>query len=132
MADDRGIPATFVHFADTPWADEQTGNAPQELVEAAQRSGARRKRMVTGQAGFFMNHSVMPAGFEVPPHTHSHDELIVVLAGGCTMLEGGPELVADDAMVLTAGHRYGFVCGPEGMTFLTIRTGEATTRLGAS
>jgi hypothetical protein len=30
-------------------------------------------------------------------------------------------------MVLRAGHRYGFTCGPEGMTFLTIRTAEAGT-----
>lgn len=132
MPDDRGIGATYVRFADTPWADERTTGAPAQLVAAAEQAGARRKRMVTGEAGFFMNHSVMPAGFEVPPHSHSHDELIVVLAGGCTMLEGGPELVADDAMVLRAGHRYGFVCGPDGMTFLTIRAGEATTRLGAS
>jgi quercetin dioxygenase-like cupin family protein len=132
MPDDRGIGATFVHFADTPWADEQTTGAPADLVAEAQKAGARRKRMVTGDAGFFMNHSVMPAGFEVPPHTHSHDELIVVVEGGCTMMDGGPDLVANDAMVLRAGHRYGFVCGPDGMTFLTMRTGEATTRLGQS
>jgi quercetin dioxygenase-like cupin family protein len=130
MPDDRGIGATFAHFAETPWADEQTTGAPAELVAAAQRSGAKRKRMVTGDAGFFMNHSVMPAGFEVPPHTHSHDELIVVIEGGCTLMDGGPDLVANDAVVLRAGQRYGFVCGPDGMTFLTIRTGEATVSLG--
>lgn len=121
--------ASFFHFDQIEWADESKGSAPAELVEAAQRTGARRKRMVTGQAGWFMNHSVMPAGFEVPMHAHSHDELIVVLAGGCTMLGGGPELRANDAMVLRAGHEYGFRCGSEGMTFLTIRGGDASTAL---
>lgn len=131
MPDDRGIGATFIHFGDTPWADEQATGAPAALVAEAQKAGARRKKLVTGQAGFFMNHSVMPAGFEVPPHTHSHDELIVVLTGGCTMLDGGPELHANDSMVLRGGHEYGFVCGSEGMTILTIRTGEATIKLAA-
>jgi quercetin dioxygenase-like cupin family protein len=131
MGNEETVGASYLRFAETPWADEQTTGAPAALVAEAQKAGARRKRMATGEAGFFMNHSVMPAGFEVPPHTHSHDELIVVVEGGCTMLEGGPSLVANDAMVLRGGHRYGFVCGPEGMTFLTIRTGESTIDLGA-
>jgi quercetin dioxygenase-like cupin family protein len=122
-------PATFLRFDDIPWADERAEGtapaAPAALVEAAERTGARRKRVLTGQAGFYMNHSELPAGFTVPMHSHDHDELIVVLAGGCTMLGGGPTLGANDSMVLRAGHTYGFACGPAGMTFLTIRTGEA-------
>jgi hypothetical protein len=65
----------------------------------------------------------------VPMHSHDHDELIVVLAGGCTMLGGGPTLGPKDSMVMRAGHTYGFTCGPEGMAFLTIRTAEAGTAL---
>jgi MFS family permease/quercetin dioxygenase-like cupin family protein len=123
-------PATFLHYDDIDWADELSApGAPRELVAAAQRVGARRKRMATGQGGFFMNHSVMPPGFPVPEHSHDHDELIVVLAGGCTMLGGGPTLRTHDAMVLRAGHRYGFTCGDEGMTFVTVRTGEAAVSL---
>jgi nitroreductase len=135
VSDER---ASFLHFDDIPWADERAGGggtapaAPAALVEAAERSGARRKRVVTGQAGFYMNHSEMPAGFTVPPHAHDRDELIVVLAGGCTMLDGGPSLGPSDSMVLRAGHTYGFTCGPAGMTFLTIRTGEAGTALQGS
>lgn len=121
--------ATFLVFDEIDWADEGQGKAPAELLAAAQRLGARRKRMATGQAGFFMNHSVMPAGFEVPRHSHDHDELIVVVAGGCTMLDGGPTLGPNDAMVLPAGHRYGFTCGPEGMTFVTVRTADAATTM---
>lgn len=122
--------ATFLRFDDIPWADERAGGtAPASLVEAAEQAGARRKRVATGQAGFYMNHSELPAGFTVPTHTHDHDELIVVLAGGCTMLGGGPTLGPRDAMVLRAGHAYGFTCGPAGMTFLTIRTADAGTAL---
>ena len=60
-------------------------------------------------------------------HTHDHHELIVILDGGCTMLGGGPSLTAGDSMVLVAGHEYGFTAGDDGMTFMTIRTGESST-----
>lgn len=123
-------PATFLRYDDIDWDDELSApGAPTELVAEARRAGARRKRMATGQGGFFMNHSVMPAGFTVPEHSHDHDELIVVIDGGCTLLGGGPTLLARDAMVLRAGHRYGFTCGDEGMTFLTIRNGNAQVTL---
>jgi quercetin dioxygenase-like cupin family protein len=125
-------PASFFVFDDIDWADERAGGAtaaPAALIAAAQRSGARRKRMVTGQAGYFMNHSVMPADFEVPMHSHDHNELIVVVAGGCTMLGDGQQLGPNDAMTFTAGHEYGFRCGAEGMAFLTIRTGESSVSM---
>lgn len=122
--------ATFLRFDEIAWADERAGGAvPASLVDAAERTGARRKRIATGQAGFHMNHSELPAGFTIPLHTHDHDELITILAGGCTMLDGGPALGPRDTMVLRAGHAYGFTCGPDGMTFLTIRTADAGTAL---
>jgi hypothetical protein len=57
--------------------------------------------------------------------------MIVVLDGDCTMLDGGPTLAAHDSMVLRGGSEYGFTAGPRGMTFLTIRTGAAATRLAS-
>ncbi len=106
------------------------GKAPPEaLVREAERTGARRKRMARGEAGFFMNHSELPPGFRVPPHTHDHDELIVVLAGGCRFDDGLAELGPDDAIVLRAHTQYGFTCGAGGMKFLTLRTGEASVDL---
>ena len=57
--------------------------------------------------------------------------MIVLLDGSCTMLDDGPTLAAHDSMVLLGGHEYGFTAGPDGMTFLTIRTGAAQTRLAA-
>ena len=58
-------------------------------------------------------------------HVPDHDELIVVLAGGCSFDDGLAELGANDSIVIYAGYRYGFTCGPDGMEFLTIRMGEA-------
>jgi quercetin dioxygenase-like cupin family protein len=121
--------ATYLHFEDIDWAAESVAATPRELIDAARASGARRKKMATGQAGFFMNHSVMPPGFTVPPHVHDHDELIVVIDGGCTILGGGPALTANDAVAIRAGHEYGFECGADGMRFVTIRTGEANVTL---
>ena len=98
---------------------------PRELVEQAKKTGARRKKLAKGEGGFFMNRSVLPAGFRVPPHHHDHDELMVVLEGGCSFDDGLAELGPNDSIVIRASYRYGFTCGPEGMEFLTIRTAEA-------
>ena len=109
-------------------ANAKAGTAPpRELVEQAKKTGARRKKLARGEGGFFMNRSVLPAGFRVPPHKHDHDELMVVLSGGCRFDDGLADLGPDDAIVIRASYRYGFTCGPEGMEFLTIRTGEAGT-----
>jgi len=126
--------AKLLRFAEIDW-DRPRENAPgarppEALVREAERTGARRKRIARGEAGFYMNHSCMPAGFRVPPHAHDHDELIVVLRGGCRFDDGLGELEPDDSIVIRAGTRYGFTCGSEGMDFLTIRTGEASVELG--
>ena len=123
--------AQFVTFDGVDWAVESAAATPAALLEAAAATGARRKRLIAGQSGFFMNYSTLPAGFTVPVHTHNHDELIVILSGGCTILEGGPTLGPKDTMAITANHAYGFQAGPDGMTFLTIRAGEASTDLTA-
>jgi quercetin dioxygenase-like cupin family protein len=120
--------ASYLLYDKIDWAIEGA-SAPAALVALAKETGARRKRMATGQSGFFMNHSEMPAGFTVPTHTHDHSELLVILEGGCTILDGGPTLAPNDAVVIEANHAYGFTCGPQGMKFLTIRNGEAGTAL---
>ena len=99
---------------------------PAELVKEAKRSGARRKKVVRGEAGFFMNRSVLPAGFAIPAHSHDHAELLVVLAGSMRFEDGSAELRADDAVAIEANTRYGFVAGDDGVEFLTIRAGEAS------
>ncbi len=101
---------------------------PAALVEQAKRTGARRKKIVRGEEGFFMNRSVLPSNFRVPEHSHDHSELLVVLRGGCKFDDIG-ELGPDDSIVIRANYRYGFTCGPDGMEFLTIRFGEARVSL---
>lgn len=102
---------------------------PRALVEQAKKTGARRKKLVQGEGGFFMNRSDLPAGFRVPPHRHNHDEMLVILKGGCEFDDGFASLGADDTIVIEANTRYGFTCGPDGMEFLTIRRGESATSL---
>ncbi|MBW2424923.1 MAG: cupin domain-containing protein [Deltaproteobacteria bacterium] len=135
MASNSGeaaAPAVF-KFSQIDWDDpsksSQPGKGPpEELVAKAKKSGAVRKKVVRGEGGFFMNRSSLPPGFRIPPHTHSHDELIVILKGGCELDGGLGELEANDSIVLHANYRYGFTCGSEGMEFLTIRIGEADTK----
>jgi quercetin dioxygenase-like cupin family protein len=120
----------ILHYAEIDWdrplATAKPGTAPPKaLVEQAKKTGARRKKLARGEGGFFMNRSVLPAGFRVPPHTHDHDELMVVLRGGCRFDDGIAELGPDDSIVIRASYRYGFTCGADGMEFLTIRTGDA-------
>ena len=122
-------PATFFLLEGVPWPDEATSGAPAALVAEAQRQGARRKFLARGEGGFHSQYAEFPPGYTVPMHSHDHDELIVVLAGGCTMLAGGPTLGASDSMVLPAGHEYGFTAGSDGMSFMTIRTGRSSTTL---
>ena len=125
---------TVLIYDEIEWDDvlktAKAGAAPpRALVDQAKRTGARRKKLAKGEGGFFMNRSVLPAGFRVPPHTHDHDELMVVLNGGCRFDDDVADLGPDDSIVIRASYRYGFTCGPEGMEFLTIRTADAGTSL---
>ncbi len=125
------VPPKVLLYQQIDWDNAaKSGVAPpKELVKAAKGTGARRKKLVCGEAGFFMNRSVLPPGFRVPPHSHDHNELLVVLRGGCRFDDGVGELGPDDTIAITGGFLYGFTCGDEGMEFLTIRTGEASVDL---
>ena len=122
---DNGV--QFFQVDQIEWPDEQPASAPKELVEEAKRLGARRKFLAQGDGGFYSQLSEFPAGYTVPMHSHDHNEMIVILDGGCTMLDDGPTLKAGDSMVLIAGFEYGFAADRDGMTFITIRTGAAST-----
>ena len=122
--------SSYFQLDEIEWPDEAgAADAPRELVEEAKRRGARRKFLARGEGGFHSQYSTLPDGYTIPLHSHDHDELIVLLAGSCTMLDGGPALKAHDSMVLRAGHEYGFTAGSDGMTFMTIRTGAADVTL---
>ena len=126
-------PPVIHHWEELPWDDPLSSlsadqKAEMALVEKARASGTRRKKIVRGQAGFFMNRSVMTSGFRVPIHSHDHNELLVVITGGCEFDDVGT-LGPGDSITIHAGTEYGFTCGPDGMDFLTIRRGEASVDL---
>ena len=96
-------------------------------MEEAKRLGARRKYLAQGDGGFYSQLSEFPAGYTVPMHSHDHNEMIVILDGGCTMLGDGPTLQGRRLDGADRGYEYGFTADADGMTFLTIRTGAAAT-----
>lgn len=136
MADEKPAPEPAVIFDyaqlewDKPLESSKPGAAPPaELVAQAKKAGARRKKIVRGEGGFFMNRSMFPPGYRVPKHHHNYTEMLIVLRGGCVFDEDFGAANADDTVVIPARNRYAFTCGPEGMEFLTIRLGEASTEL---
>lgn len=132
---DRWKPVIF-RFEDLPWVNERAeSNASPEMIEAGERLGARRKRLAQGEGGFYHQYTEMPAGFQVPLHSHDHDELLMVLSGSCRVWpdvgEESVELGPRDSVALAAGHPYRFLCGPEGMEFYVVRRGKASATMTA-
>ncbi len=100
-----------------------------KMIASADATGMMRKKILRGEAGFFMNRSYFPPGFVVPEHSHSHSEFFMVLAGGCTF-DDGIVLGANDTIVINAHYRYGFTMGDEGMDFITVRVADAAVTMG--
>lgn len=98
------------------------------LAERGIAAGARRSRLTTGQLGFHSALNELPAGFEVPPHSHDVSELFVVLAGDCTVADG-TKLSAGDFAAIPAGLEYGFRVGEDGLRFVVVRADDAHTSL---
>ncbi len=121
--------AIYHPLAELPW--ENPKNAPAELQELASKAaavGARRAQVTTGAIGFHSQLSELPAGYEIPAHTHSAAELMVVLAGGC-QVENGPALVAGDIAEIPSGSEYGFTAGADGIRFLVVRPEASVTNI---
>jgi quercetin dioxygenase-like cupin family protein len=125
---------TIFQLDQVEWVNERKEDnpAPEQMIAAAERSGARRKRLAAGESGYYSQYTTMPAGFEVPSHSHTHDELFIVLSGGCRLSTDGKEvdLRARDSAALAAGHPYGFVVGDEGIEFMVVRPGDAQSNFG--
>ncbi|MDH4169149.1 MAG: cupin domain-containing protein [Acidimicrobiia bacterium] len=98
------------------------------LAARADAAGARRSRLTRGEHGFHVHISEMPRGFDVPPHTHSVGELMVILDGSIDVSDG-TRLGAGDTAIIPADHRYGFTVGDAGVRFLVARTEDAATNL---
>ncbi len=117
----------FRHLDDLIW--ETAADQKAEVASLAARAdavGARRSRLTRGEHGFHSHISEMPPGFEVPPHTHSISELMVILDGSIEVSDG-THLGAGDTAIIPADHLYGFTVGPDGVRFLVARTEDAAT-----
>jgi anti-sigma factor ChrR (cupin superfamily) len=119
--------AIYHHLASLPW--ENPKNAPahlQELAAKAAGTGARRAPIPCDAINLYSQISELPAGYEIPPHTHGAHELMVVLAGSAQVMNG-PELLAGDITEIPAGTEYGFVAGDDGIRFLVVRPEASVT-----
>ena len=125
--------ASIAKFDALSWT---TPNLPPDLSPELreQAMAVQRKGLAAGEGGFFASHVVMPPGQVTVPHSHDHSELVVILAGSMAFDGGdGPtELVEHDAATISAGQVYGFTVGPEGVSFLLVRTGRAVSSIAAS
>ncbi|MFT5201785.1 MAG: quercetin dioxygenase-like cupin family protein [Candidatus Aldehydirespiratoraceae bacterium] len=120
------------HLATLEWetkADQKAEVAA--LAAQADNVGARRSRLTTGQHGFHSHISEMPAGFDVPPHTHNISEHMTILAGSLNVSDG-TVLATGDTVVIPANHLYGFTVGDEGVRFLVVRAADAATDFNAN
>jgi len=111
-------------FDDTEWhVPVSPGTDPDEAAEAG-RKGAARKFLAQGDGGFYSQVVRLPSGFEAPEHSHDHAEIFMVLEGSCRF--DGESMGRFDMAVVAADEPYGFVAGPEGLSFLVVRQGAAT------
>lgn len=121
----------FRHLAELEWETAKDQKAEVAALAAkADDVGARRSRLTTGQHGFHSHISEMPPGFEVPAHTHSISELMVILDGSIDVSDG-THLGTGDTAIIPADHLYGFTVGSEGVRFLVARAADAATDFNA-
>jgi len=119
----------YRHLDSLEWeTPRETRPEVRALAEQGIAAGAQRSRLTTGQMGFHSALNEMPAGFEVPPHSHDIAELFVVLSGSCTVADG-TLLAAGDVAAIPAGMEYGFRVGDEGLRFVVVRSEDARTTL---
>ncbi|MEL7210065.1 MAG: cupin domain-containing protein, partial [Actinomycetota bacterium] len=122
-------PGSVPVLVEAPW--EQRGSTPEKLRAIADQAGgggARRAQVTAGELGLHTQLSEMPAGFVVPPHSHSAHELMIVIDGGCTV-DDGPVLTAGDMVEFPGGTEYGFTVGDEGIRFVVVRPEASVTTL---
>jgi quercetin dioxygenase-like cupin family protein len=108
---------TVFKYHERPWRDLTADYG-------APSGGRLTKVVVEGECGFFVSSSTLAAGTRIEPHSHTADELMVVLEGGCT-LDDGQQVAADDWVVVPAGQVYGFTVGGDGMRFAVVRNEKA-------
>jgi quercetin dioxygenase-like cupin family protein len=117
------IPRRIYRFDEAEWhVPVSPGTDPDHAAEAG-RKGAARKFLAQGESGFYSQVVRLPAGFEAPAHSHDHAEIFMVLEGSCRF--DGEPMGRFDMAVVAANEPYGFVAGPDGLSFLVVRQGAA-------
>jgi Cupin domain len=111
-------------FDDIEWHVPIAPGTDLDAAAEAGRRGAARKFLAQGDGGFYTQVVRMPAGFEAPLHSHDHEEVFMVLEGSCRF--DGEPMGRFDMTVVAANEPYGFVAGPDGLSFLVVRRGEAS------
>ena len=111
-------------FDDIEWHVPVSPGTDPESAAAAGEQGAARKFLAQGDGGFYTQVVRIPAWFEAPVHSHDHEEVFMVLEGSCRF--DGEPMARFDLTVVSANEPYGFVAGPDGLSFLVVRRGAAT------
>jgi quercetin dioxygenase-like cupin family protein len=110
-------------FEEIDWHVPLGPGTDPNVAQAAADRGVGRKFLAQGDAGFYAQVVRFPPGFDVPPHSHDHAEVFVVLEGTCTF--DGEPMARHDSTVVEANEKYGFTAGDAGVQFLVVRTGRA-------
>lgn len=113
--------ASSAHHTVVPADEVKWGPAPPSLPPGAEAAALLGH---PGKEGPFVLRLKFPAGFVVPPHRHSKDELVTVLAGGFAV--GAGEKLDRNVKPLTAGS---FVHLPAGMPHFASAVGETIVQI---
>ncbi len=113
--------ASGAHHTVVPAEEVKWGPAPPSLPPGAEASALLGH---PSKEGPFVLRLKFPAGFVVPPHRHSKDEFVTVLAGGFAI--GSGEKLDRNAKPLPAGS---FVHLPAGMPHFATAVGETIVQI---
>lgn len=109
----------IVEYAALEWAVPPGGESDAGVL--------RRARIIEGAGGFHSHVIDCPPGYVLPPHSHDHGELFVVLEGSAIV--GDRTLTPFDTIAIAANEVYGLAAGPEGLTFMIVRSGRASLEM---
>lgn len=116
-----GLQAAGPHHTVVPAEAIVWGAAPPSLPPGAQAAALLGS---PAKAGPFVLRLKFPAGFVIPPHRHSKDEFVTVIAGGFAVAAG--ETLDAAAKPLPAGS---FVHLPAGMPHFARAYGETVVQI---
>ena len=115
------VPAADNHHTIIAANEVKWGPAPQSLPPGAEASALLGH---PSKEGPFVLRLKFPAGFVVPPHRHTKDEFVTVLAGGFAV--GAGEMLDKTVKPLATGS---FVHLPAGMPHFATAVGETIVQI---